>query len=214
MKVVGVVDSDNLVMYGEPYWNIDFWRDNLGMNSFLLEPSRGVYHLHNPKDVEKASKYFANKYRGYRFLDPTSEITSSVNEVVSYVSIVLNISTYFTLAISLFLLLTVALLIANENKRQGTLLYKLGFDRKEITESYFSHILIIIVYSLTISLFSLFFLEYAFDKTIKLNFSSNNHFSVDVFPLIICVILCLFCLVIAYFFLSRWVSNRKIINEN
>ena len=213
LKVVGVVESDLDVLYGNEYWCIDYWRDVLGMSSFLLGPSKAVFRLKKGYDGAEVTKILGAQYPDYRFVDPTENVKESVSSVTSYVKLALQIASIVTLVTAGFLLLVVALLTGLENKHEGKLLHTLGIKREEIFESYGASLLIVTIYSIIASVFALFSLEVAVDSVIKESFSSNATFYPDFIPPLVTVAIGLLGLVIALIFIRLWVKRRNFLKE-
>lgn len=214
VKVVGVVDEEGKdVIYGDSYFNVDFWREVLGMSSFGLEIDKVILRYANEKKAGSAIKELSAKYPNYRFIDPNKKIESSIEEVVSYVRLVLGFASILSLSISLLLLFTSSFLSAIENKREGRMLYVFGFPREDVSTSYGSGVLLLVSYSALSALLGVFLLEFAFDKAIKQNFFSSGSFDVDVFPLL-CVLLAAFVgFAFVYLILRAWVNKRKFNEE-
>jgi ABC-type antimicrobial peptide transport system permease subunit len=213
LKVVGVVENDLDVLYGNEYWCIDYWRDVLGMSSFLLGPSKAVYRLKEGYDGGEVTKILGAQYPDYRFVDPTENVKDSVSSVTSYVKLALQIASIVTLVTAGFLLLVVALLTGLENKHEGKLLHTLGIKREEIFESYGASLLIVTIYSIISAVIALFTLEVAVDSAIKESFSSNATFYPDFIPPLVTVAIGLLGLVAALIFIRLWVKRRNFLRE-
>ena len=213
LKVVGVVENDLDVLYGNEYWCVDYWRDYFGMSSFLLAPAKAVFRLKKGYDGEEVTKKLGAQYPAYRFVDPSKAVKESVSSVISYVKLALEIASVATLVTAGFLLLVVALLTGLENKHEGKLLHTLGIKREEIFESYGASLLIVTLYSIVAAVISLFTLEVAVDSVIKESFSSSAPFRPDFFPPLVMVALGLFGLVVALLFIRFWVKRRNFLSE-
>lgn len=213
LKVVGVVENDLDVLYGTEYWCVDYWRDVFGMSSFLLGPAKAVFRLKKGYDGEEVTKILGAQYPAYRFVDPSKAVKESVNSVITYVKLALEIASVATLITAGFLLLVVALLTGLENKHEGKLLHTLGIKREEIFESYGASLLIVTIYSIITAVISLLTLEVAVDSVIKESFSSSAPFHPDFVPPLVTVVLGLIGLVVALLFIRVWVKKRNFLRE-
>lgn len=213
LKVVGVVEEEKDVLYGGPYWAVDFFRDELGMSAFYLEVDKVLFHLKNPSQSEAVVARLGKSYPSFRFIDPTSSMTSSIREVVSYVDIVLRLSSAISLSISFLLLLTVALLASLEGKKEGRMLFVLGIRREEVAESYSSHLLLLSLLCLVSSVFSLAFGELSLDQAIRGNFASGGSFVFDSYPFLAMVMVTFLGFVFGAFIIKKWVNKRNFRTE-
>ena len=213
LQVVGVVENDLDVLYGGEYWCVDYWRDFLGMSSFLLGPAKTVYRLKKEYDSDQVIKVLGAEYPSCRFVDPSKTVKDSVTSVTSYVRLALQIASIVTLITAGFLLLVVALLTGLENKHEGKLLHTLGIKREEIFESYGASLLIVTLYSVIAAVISLFSLEVVVDSAIKESFSSTSPFKPDFLPPLATVATGLVGLIIALVFIRIWVKKRNFLRE-
>lgn len=209
LKVVGVVNEENDVLFGGSYWSIDFFRDEFGMSSFALEPKQVSLSLAHPKEAERVVKALASRHPDYRFLDPASTLTSSIGEVVGYVDLVLKLASAFSLAISFCLLLTVALLSSLENAREGRMLFTLGINREDIAESYGASLLVLCSYCIVSSLVTLLGLEVAIDEAIQGNFGLAKPFQFDAVPLLVVLLAGLLGFCFSFLLIRRWIRQRN-----
>ena len=207
------MENDLDVLYGNEYWCIDYWRDVLGMSSFLLGPSKAVFRLKKGFDGVEVTKVLGAQYPEYRFVDPSETVKDSVSSVTSYVKLALQIASIVTLVTAGFLLLVVALLTGLENKQEGKLLHTLGIKREEIFESYGASLIIVTIYSIISSVVALLTLEVAVDSAIKESFSSNAAFHPDFVPPLVTVAIGLLGLVLALLFIRLWVKRRNFLKE-
>lgn len=213
LKVVGTVASDNDVLYADSYWAIDFWRDILGMSAFSLEPDKLMLHLKNPDESAELISSLGARYPEYRFSDPSLSVRESLSQVISYVDLLLKIASVLTLAISAFLLLTIALLTSLENRNEGKMLFTLGIPREDVAESYGATLLILTTGSAVISLVELVGFEFLLDHEIQGNFGTAIPFSIDFVPLGAIALASLLGLFLAFFLLRGWVYHRDFSRE-
>lgn len=213
LKVVGEVRSENDVLFAESYWAIDFWRDILGMSAFALEPDKVMFHLIDPDSSAEVIKDLGAHYPDYRFSDPSLSVKESLEQVISYIDLLLRIASIVTLAISGFLLLTVALLTSLENRHEGKMLFTLGIAREDVAESYGATLLILTLSSAALAMGELVGCEYLLDREIQNNFGTSSPFSLDLLPLGGIALASFLGLFIAFFLVRGWVYRRDFSRE-
>jgi hypothetical protein len=213
LKVVGIVESDYDILYGVPYWAVDFWRSILGMSSFLTEPNSAVFFLKDPEASSATLSRLGAKYPRYRFVDPSAQIAASSESLITYANLALGFASAVTLIISGLLLVAVALLSSLENKREARMLYFLGVKREDISEGYGASLLILLSYCGVLSVWTLVFLEIAIDKAIKENFQAALPFVLDGVPLIFVAVAAFLGFALSFGFTRRWIMNRDFSSE-
>jgi hypothetical protein len=213
LKVAGTFLSDNAVLYAESYWGVDFYRDILGMSAFELEPNKVMMQLKDPSSSRQVIADLGAKYPEYRFSDPSLSVKDSLSQVISYVDLLLKIASTLTLAISAFLLLTVALLTSLENRNEGKMLFTLGIAREDVAESYGATLTILTLGSALLSIGELVGCEYLFDHEIQTNFGTSSVFSLDLLPIGAMALSAFLGLFLAYFLLRGWVYRRDFSRE-
>ena len=184
LKVVGVIAGDDPCLHAVSDWNIDFFRDVLGMSSFLLEPTGAIFTLKDKGQVDEAISLLARKYPDYSFVSPTEALASTLSETMDYVSAVLTSFSLVALSISALLFALVMMLSLYENKGEAHLLFVLGIKRKDIALSYFAQALCYAGSALLISSTSIAFLEYGIHLAIGESFASSGGFLFSFTPLL------------------------------
>ena len=186
---------------------------NTIMSAFSLEPDKVMFRLANPDESAKLIAELGAQYPEYRFSDPSLSVKESLHQVISYVDLLLKIASSVTLAISAFLLLTVALLTSLENRNEGKMLFTLGIPREDVAESYGATLLILTLSSAVLSMGELLGCEYLFDREIQSNFATSVPFNVDFLPLGGIALASFIGLFIAFFLIRGWVYRRDFSRE-
>jgi ABC-type lipoprotein export system ATPase subunit len=209
LKVVGVVSEKNKVLYADGDWTIDFFRDQVGVSSFLLEPEKEILHLKDPSRASALVSKLAKKHPDYRYINPSAKVKDSIAEVVGYLHLLLSLASSLALAISLFLLLTLGVLFSEENAREGNLLFLLGFSRNDISESYAASFFLLALLSSSFAFFVLLFLEKVLHEALAVNFASTAAFSFDFLPLLSVVFFAFVGFILVSLFIIRWIDKRN-----
>lgn len=204
LEVVGIADSPNYVIYALPTFSIDYFREYLGVSSFLLEPRKAILYMSKSK-AEKYIPDMENRYAKYSFISPSLEISDSISSVVDYMGLLLTISSLATISISAILFLVSAISIATERKKEGKLLYRLGASKSDISNSFSMPVLIISGVSLLASFIGTLSSEALLSKTISESFgttSSKMTFDISPLPLIMICHLIGLCISLCFVYLN------------
>ena len=211
--VTGVVPESCDVIYGLPRWCIDYWRDSFGMSSFLLEPKKVIFYGDKQKR-NQVIKELEKHYPAYRFTDPSSLAEESIASVLLYVNTALEWAAILALGTAGFLLLVTTILFAFEHKKQGKMLYELGVSRAAITDFYGASLLLLTLLSVGGAAGSLILVELMVHQAIQSNFGAvGAGFSLDYFPFLLLILAAVLSLIVALFFVWRWVERRNFSRE-
>lgn len=213
LEVVGVVENNLDVLYGESYWCIDYWRDVFGMSCLHLPINKVSFALKEGFESQDIISKLSARYPNYHFVDPSKAVKESVSSVVGFIEVSLKAASTVTLISCLFLLLTISLLTGLENKSEAKLLFTLGIKRKEITDSVNANLLIVLLYGIIISSTYLLFMEFMVDGIIKDLFLSQTPFSFDFIPLISVIFVGLIGLLSACLFMNQYIKKRNFLRE-
>lgn len=207
LKVVGIVDSDFPIIYGLPTWTIDFWRDVLGMSSFLLEPTAAVFYT-NGND-EPLLKDVSSKYQGYAFSCPSLVVETSLSLVTGYLTIILSFASFLVLLMAVILFITVSLLTSIEQKKEGRTLFYMGFTKGDIHNMYVTNSTTLIFGSLFGAIAAISCAEIFVDKAIQNSFGVALNFYFDGRPLAAIFVFGILTLLGVSVMLKRWVFHRE-----
>ncbi len=207
IKVVGVVNSDCNIIYGIPTWNIDFWRDVLGMSAFLLEPTTAVFYTYG--NDEALLKDISARYQNYSFSCPSLAVQSSLVVVTSYLSIVLVFASALTLLIGVILFATVSMLTSMEQIKEGRTLFYMGFRKSDIHDMYVTHSTVLILGSLFGSCLGVLVSEFLVDQAIQNSFGVSLPFRFDSIPILSVFCFGIVTLLLVSMVLKRWVYGRN-----
>jgi len=183
LKVVGVVESKKDVVYVPADWTIDFFRDALGMSSFLLEPTGAVFVLGDERKVSEAVAFLGRNFPSYRFVDPGESIAKSIASTTAYIGVVLTAFSAVSLFISSLLFIIVTMISVAENKGEAYLFHVLGLSRRDIARSYVWQTFLYAFLSLGLSGFALFFSQVLIHGYLSVSFSSSSPFAFSFIPL-------------------------------
>jgi ABC-type lipoprotein export system ATPase subunit len=182
LKVVGSVRSEKDCLYGVEDWTIDYFRDGLGMSSFLLEPTGVVFTTAGAAVNAQVLSTLAKAMPAYRFSDPAETILKSIAATTDYVGAVLTVFSGVALGVSSLLFIIVMMVSIAENKKEAYLLYTLGISRSDIARSYSAQSALYGEMALCGSVASLLLAEVLIHRYISSSFSSVSPFQVSLLP--------------------------------
>ncbi len=181
VKVCGVVEDSWDRLYVDSYWAIDFFRDELGMSSFLLEPTKCIFEYEDG-DSESLMRNFASNFPGYEFKDPSKKVAESSKQVFDYLKISLSLASVSCFVLAFVLLFVTIILTILENAKEGRILFYLGFKRKEIGRSLNAVNILMSLPSIIISLGAVSAMEFFLHRQIGNNFGTITNFVFSLKP--------------------------------
>lgn len=183
LKVVGLVESKKETMFVDGDWTIDFFRDSLGMSSFLLEPTGAVFSLPEEK-VTEVGLSLSRLFPAYRFIDPGEAVTKSIASTTTYIGAILMAFSAVSLLISSLLFIIVTVIAVGENKGEAYLFYVIGLSRNDIARSYIGQVFLYAAISFGGSVLALLFSQISIHGFVAVNFSSSSPFVFSFVPLL------------------------------
>lgn len=213
LEVTGVCEGNNYVLHALSNWPLDFFSEKLGMSAFYLEPTRVIFHVKKGLDSAVVAKELGKQFPSFSFVDPSTRIKDSIEEIISYVNIALYGGMGVCLLLGVLLLGVVTFLNVVENQSEGRFLYELGLSRGGIGDCFGATLFAHLGVSTIISLFFISVLEYVVDKTIKQSFSYASPFVFDVMPLLGILMLSGMMLVVLQVLLNSWINRRDFRRE-
>lgn len=184
LKVVGVVSNERSVLYGIEDWTIDYFRDALGMSSFLLEPTNVIFTTKDKTANAEVLSRLAKAMPNYHFVDPSQSIVKSIASTTDYVGMILLAFSLVALVISSLLFIIVMMVAVAENKGEAYLLYVLGISRSDIARSYAAECACYCGLALGVSLASMLLSEALIHGYIASSFNSVSPFRISFNPLL------------------------------
>lgn len=185
LTVVGVTSNEKLFLYHNPNWTISFFRDKLGVSMFYLIPKAIVFELDTSVNAELYCDRFQKLFNSYKFTSPSSEISKSSQNTLTFANVLLISFSLIASLISVFLLATIALINVYENKDEIALFNYLGIQNSEI---YSTFIVQSLVYGFTAFFFSMveiIFVDFLINKLISNQFLVSLSFNLNVVPIFI-----------------------------
>lgn len=146
LKVIDIIEDDEIVVYQNPYWTYNFFKETLG-----VENLRSNLLLVNDHDLDLPDYY--------KISNPYEDVMESLNNSFKSTSAMLDYLIIFINFSSLILIACLSYLLVNKLKKLlGTFLL-LGMSRRDVCKIlFFKHIVIMVLTSM-LSLFYLYALK-------------------------------------------------------
>lgn len=122
LKIVGIVNDDELTIYGDSLWPSLFYVDNFSFSPSDVEPINCV-----------ASKYYQLNDE-YTIIDPFVEIQSDIDQVLYYVNLCLDVFTIISSLCAIMMNIVILYLFIEEKKKEIALMKILGIRKNDIQE--------------------------------------------------------------------------------
>ncbi len=212
VKVVGVVEDTWERLYVDSFWAIDFFRDELGMSSFLLEPTKCIFE-YDKESQEEIKNELKEEYLAYDFIDPTEQIAKSSEQVFSYLKTSLSLASVSSFLLAFILLFVTVILTILENKKEGWILYCLGFWRIEIERSLNSINVLMTAPSILSAALFISIMEVFLHRQIGDNFGVQTEFVFSFEPILVILISGLIAFLLIRLYIHRYMRKRDFLSE-
>lgn len=206
--VAGIIKNDYQTLYGLPYWNIDFFRDRLGMDASSLIKDKIVFELKKMNTIRRDLSYLEKNNPSYSFSAPYLSISESIEETIGYLSSVLDFASVFSSIIALASLSVISYLVIKERKKEGEMLFEMGIRKSSLPDMHAAPLSLIMGAGTVLALGMLLSLEWVLFRYLKISFSSATAFVFDPIPLAIILVASILSFSLIYF-LTRLHFYRK-----
>ncbi|MFA7032266.1 MAG: ATP-binding cassette domain-containing protein [Bacilli bacterium] len=131
IKVVCVIDSPKNTIYHDSDWTLSFFQSRLGVSAFDLGVTTISFDvIKRTKSQETISK-LSKAFPDYTIINPMSDINESIDEMCSYLQIIIVLFSAIAFLISILLLTICNHLYIFENQKDIGLARCLGVNKKE-----------------------------------------------------------------------------------
>ena len=183
LKVSGVKQSRNRIMYVVSDWSTDFFQIHLGMSAFFLQPAGCVYYLEEDADALEIVADLEKYYPSYRFGSPKDDIKNSMSDTLSYLGTILGIFSFVSLIMSSLLLFAVLSIQMNESRREDEMFFVLGIAKKDIAKGYIIQCMIFIGAGLVLSSLLLLIAQLFARQYIASSFGASSNGMISLTPI-------------------------------
>lgn len=208
LKVVGVIDSEKVLIFNEPSFTISLFRDFFNISSFKLLPNSIVYEFEEAPTTEQINKY--NEYfEEYEFKDPLDMFSSGIEETLSYLEWILIGLSIVTMISSILLISIINYIDVVESKKDYAILTIIGFSKKEILRLQFYNCFLPSFICFLISSFTLLLTSNLLSKVMTDKIGINTEVSTSYISF-----LAMFLIMIIVTLITTLLSKRPIKNIN
>ena len=160
VTIVGIVDSEDLVIYHNLDWPIEFYQSRIGTSIFSLGISTICFSVNNGVDMDNLISNMKRAFPSYNVTNPLSSINEGIDEVCHYLELAMIAFSSIAILISIFLLSMCNYLHALEIKNDIGLARCIGVSGLESTKFVFYHSYIMGFISLVTASFELVVTSY------------------------------------------------------
>ena len=206
LKVVGVKKSEKFLIYQNYQWLINYFRDYLNLSNYELLVNT-IQYL--PKNVENLDVFVSemNQKYAYEFTNSSINLSSTINETIDIVELVLIIFSIFAICIAFIMLFLIVYLFIQENSNDFAAIIAIGGEKKDLENYKKMYISFIVLSSVFFTLFSLGIL------TIVLNHFPIPFFDISIndlcIPFVKLILMGSFILLLAFILLKVF-SGKKL----
>ena len=139
LSIVGIVNSDDYVIYHNLDWPIEFYQSRVGISIYSLGINTICFSLDNDVDMDKLISSMKRAFPEYNVTNPLSSINEGIDEVCHYLELAMIAFSSIAILISIFLLSMCNYLHALEIKNDIGLARCIGVSGLESTKFVFYH---------------------------------------------------------------------------
>lgn len=172
VRIVGVVDSEDYVIYHNRDWTIDFYQSRVGISNFSLGINVISFSFNDDEDMDNLLNKMKRVFPDYEVVNPLSSINEGIDEVCSYLEIALLAFSSIAIVISIFLLSMCNYLHALDIRGDIGLARCIGVSGLESTKFVFYHSYLMGFLSLLTASFELVLTSYF------ISYSVSHHLEV------------------------------------
>ncbi len=209
VKIVGIADSNKNVIYHNSNWTISFFRDELGMSSFLLCPNALVIELDKSIDPLPYINRLNKTYYDFKFSSPLEDIKNSINSTLDFIKLIVILFSILAGSISLLLLSTLLLLNFLENEHEVKIFKYSGISYSDINSQFIVDSLLQTFIAFVISMIELIVVDVVSGQAINEMLGISGSFSLDFLPLLLTFVIT----ISTSYLLSKAIVLVKILTE-
>ena len=131
VKVVGVINDKNSVIFHYPDWTFGFFQCRLGVSAYNLQINQIILPLKNEKRAEETIKSIKTGFPQYEISNPLNDVNESVDEICGYIAIALLAFSIIAIFISIILLSITSYLHVLEARKEIALARCIGINKRQ-----------------------------------------------------------------------------------
>lgn len=208
--VVGLVGEEKNYIYNDNLWPISFFRDELGVSSFLLIPKSVVIELEEDVDANKIIQKFNKMFHEYKFTSPINELTKSVDSTLEFANVILIGFSILSTFISILLLGTVVLLNILESKEEIKMFEIIGIKQKDINSLFMTQSLLQGLAAFLISAIEIMIVDYIISFSLETSLHVSLKYSLNAIPLLVVFTFAVIIPIFVSIIITKFLSFKRI----
>jgi D-methionine transport system ATP-binding protein len=189
LLITGYTDNTQYLIYQNPLWSIELFRDIVGISNFSLIPSTINFMIDDSVDTKTIINRLTRLFPDYEFVNPMSEINKSIKTITNYVSMGLIIFSLIATINSVILIMFVAHLSIKQNYHKIARLYRMGASHLMIKKWIWINIAVLVITSFLIASIQLMMIGYLVIVSISNLLSLPVSGSLNLYPYSIMLIM-------------------------
>lgn len=208
LKVVGIVDSDENLIYHNSMWPVSFFQSRIGLSMFDLKTQSISFSVKDSARIEESLFKLNKAFPQFDIINPLQDVNESVDELSNYVSIVSLIFSLFASITSILLLNICSYLHVFETRNEISLARCIGVNKTEANKFAYGH-------SITLSFLSFIFSSVeltVLSFVISIEMTGKVAFSISIWPYLAMFSLALIISVTSAWFISLSMRRNNAID--
>ncbi len=199
LKVVGVVESEQYLIYQNFYWLISFFRDYLEIeNQNLLVDAVQFTITEHINSADFVAKLNSNEIFTYK--NVTENISSTIQDSIDILRCILLVFSAFTTCLAILMLILILYLFNKENKNDFAAIYAMGGKHRDVMNYKYIYLVFIIIAAFIFStaILVIFFSCFKYQKLMFFEYAAQDLLNIFWH---LCIIVFLLILILRIFFI-------------
>lgn len=167
VTIVGIVESEDFLIYQKPRFLNYLQQDQFGLNLELSLLDHALIEFSSSADIDEVMDFLEDSYSECRFSLPVKKMADSVENVVGYIVNGLLSFAFFSALIAAILMVFVIFLFVQEGQNRIKMMQMMGFNIYDISSLYWSLGLLMSLSAYVSSSFFLLFFSFFFGKALE-----------------------------------------------
>lgn len=211
--VTGFIKGGELTIHHNPYWTSDFFSFQIGTGKEESKNNAIAVKIDEDYSLEPFLDYFAANFPEFEVSSPSLTMKESLKETEAFLVFFLFFLSTGAFLLSSILLFTTAKVISEEGRREGRMLYLLGYSREEEVLGQSMPLFLLLLGSGVPSSVLLLPLEYFIHRSIYSYSGGISTFQIDIFPILLPFLIASIAYLIVHCFLSWQEKKRNFLEE-
>ena len=212
LTITAVVDSSRTEIYHDSSWAIDFYQCVMGFSIIDLLPTLVSFETSDLSSLDEDIGVLKKAFPQYTITNPYAKVNESVQEVCSYVRIILYILSGLAIVISCLLLSISNYLHSIEHKKEFALARYIGVNKNESKKFIYFYSFFQCLYSFLTAVVEMIFVSYILSYAISSSMHSSFIFTQNPNSYLLMLISAIGICFISSYFISHRISKTPLSN--